>query len=223
MNFPRKISPEEYSSQFEKIQFLQFYPRLDYFLFCYNSQVFPMANVNPYNMSQRISINFSSNIQIGIADKQTSTNQSSKYDCQFTNFPTLSLSMPSTNPQNAHGSTLGLPSNLLSTKVRNPPFTLKNALLAIINYKEECKRLEMMDPKSRFELASRNLHLKKKTIDDFQMNIRLGIHFKMIHSCDLIQSFGIFRKAVKKAKQITKEKWIKFKDLDVEDFFLSLK
>lgn len=103
--------------------------------------------------------------------------------------------------------------------IRNPPLKIKQAILLILQYKNECERLKAMKIKKYSEGACMTLNVSKKTIDDYQMYLRLGIHFNKIQENDFNKSFGKYRREMKKFKINSNEKWDKEKDKDVEEVF----
>jgi len=105
---------------------------------------------------------------------------------------------------------------------RNKPLTLIQAIETIVKYKQEYKKLKDDKQKYVSKTACRNLQLNKKTVDDYQMYIRLGIHFNLIKEENLNMSFGIFRKEVKLKRQNSEAKWAKPEDLDIVEFYHNL-
>lgn len=110
----------------------------------------------------------------------------------------------------------------MKTMIRSKPFTLSEALEAIMKYKQEYHRLKREKQKYISQTACKNLKLNKKTLDDYQMYIRLGIHLNLIQKDNLHQSFGAFRRSVKAKKVETNAKWAKPRDQDIEEFYHSL-
>jgi len=106
--------------------------------------------------------------------------------------------------------------------MRSKPLTLFEALEAIIKYKKEYQRLKEAKQKYVSQTACKNLNLNKKTIDDYQMYLRLGIHFNIIKKENLNQSFGAFRREVKSKRIETNAKWAKPEDMDIDEFYQNL-
>ena len=103
--------------------------------------------------------------------------------------------------------------------IRNSPLRIRQAILLILHYKNECERLRAMKIKKFSEGACMTLNVSKKTINDYQMYLRIGIHFNKLTETDFNTSFGKYRKEMKKFKMCSNEKWDKAKDKDIEEVF----
>jgi len=81
---------------------------------------------------------------------------------------------------------------------KNSPMNIQEAIKQYILFRNKAKNLKLAGFRNTLQLAAKELKVSKKTMDDFQMYLRTGLRLNYDFENNLNESFGIFRKKMKK-------------------------